>query len=71
MQQMHNVERGKACNVCAKDNESKIVRNNKNIENEDNEAGEINSKVNNQQEKKRNKVDRMSVKGVVEAEKGE
>ena len=61
----------KSYNVCAKDNESKIVRNNKNVENEDNEAGEINNKVNNQQERKRNKVDRIRVKGVVEVEKGE
>ena len=61
----------KVCARCVKDNESKIAQNNNNVENEDNKAGEMNSKANNQQKRKRNKADRIRVKGVVESEKGE
>ena len=54
-----------------KDNERNIVRNNNNVENEVKEAGGTNSTVNNQQERKRKKVNRIRIKRAVEVEKGE
>ena len=57
--------------MCEKDNISKIVRNSNNIEQEGNEAVGIKRNKNNHQKRKRNEVDRIKVKGLVEEEKRE
>ena len=57
--------------MCEKDNRSKIVRNCNNEEQEGNETGGNKRNKKNQQERKRNKVERTKVKGLLEEEKGD
>ena len=59
----------RVCNVYEKDNRNKRVRNCNDEELESNEAGVNKRSEKNQQETKRNKADRIKVKGLVEEEK--